>query len=136
MKGIWILAGIILIVIILLSLWLFIGEFGGFAGLLGDEAKDIVNEDNSRFVGTWRSYDTENYSYVFGEEITFYSNGTLYHHSSFLEGATYEVNNGELTIIYDDGHRGTPRECVFSDNDTVLTVTDTDWGKTAVYFKQ
>jgi hypothetical protein len=136
MKGIWIVAGIIFFIVLILGLWLFIFNFGGFANLFGDKAKNIVDsDDESKFYGTWTSDDSENYPYLFGKEVSFLPNGTIL--LGVLEDeAFYEISNGKVIITYEDGHRGTPRDYSFSDNNNVLTVTDYTWDKTAVYNKK
>jgi len=105
-----------------------------FSGCL-ESSNNENNQDLTKFVGSWISDDSENYSYLFGDEVTFYANGTIGSDSSLLDGSLYEVSDGKITVIYPDGHKGTPRTYSFSDDDTVLTLTDSTWEKTAVYTK-
>jgi len=105
-----------------------------FSGCL-ESSNNENNQDPTKFVGTWISNDSGNYSYLFGDEVTFYANGTIGSDSSLLDGTLYEVSGGKITVIYPDGHKGTPRTYSFSDDDTVLTLTDSTWEKTAVYTK-
>jgi len=45
MNKIWILVGIMLLCVLVISVWFFIGKVGDFANLLGDTSKDIANDE-------------------------------------------------------------------------------------------
>lgn len=108
-----------------------------FTGLSGctESPKNDNSQDQAKFVGKWISTDKENYPYLFGDEVTFYANGTIGSDSNLLDGSLYEVSGGKITVTFSDGHKGTPRTYSFSNDDTVLTLTDSTWEKTAVYTK-
>ena len=96
MKGVWIVAGIVLFVVLLLGAWLFIFQFGGFAFFLGDEAKEIVENENSvedRFIGTWKDADTPPMSIVFYEDMTCKYSGV---------NANWKLTNNNLVIYTDE----------------------------------
>ena len=86
----------------------------------------LTGNDDSRFVGTWKSeVDT----------ITFFSDGEG---SEMGIGFEWEIKDGNLVIE-------TPMDGVlsslvydyqFSDNDTTLTLTDVSLGITRIYTKQ
>jgi len=139
MEKIWIVAGIVLLIVLLLGAWVVIFQFGGFANLISDEAKDVIDEDKSKFYGTWESNDAENYPYfLFGKKMTFFENGTVLI-GIFEDEAFYEISNGKLFLSYDDGPTGTSYDYTFSEDNLDLYLTDHyTWDKRviAMYTKQ
>jgi hypothetical protein len=55
MKKIFILAGVVLLFVLLLTAWLFIIDFNIFAETLGEGAKEAALDEKSRFIGTWET---------------------------------------------------------------------------------
>ena len=106
----------------------------GLSGCTSENNKD-TNNDLAKFVGTWESQD-ENAMYLFGDTVTFFSNGSLIAGTLEHEGF-YEIKDGKLFVSYPEyGNEGAPRDYSCSNNDTILTLTDPTWEKTAVYTKQ
>lgn len=52
MQKIFILAGVVLLFVLLLTAWLFIIDFNIFAETLGEGAKEAALDEKSRFIGT------------------------------------------------------------------------------------
>lgn len=64
MNKIFVFAGTILLLVLILSAWFFIGNLGNFAKFLGEESINALENEKTRFVGTWKT-DDNNYFYVF-----------------------------------------------------------------------
>lgn len=73
--------------------------------------------DTSRFIGTWISED----GYFI---YTFYSDGTgkITGYYDENKSATWEIKDGKLTIISDDGHNININAYYFSNDDKMLTI--------------
>ncbi len=67
MKKIWILAGIILLIVLLLGSWLFVIKFGGFANFLGEKSSSIQNSTKYDFVGIWETENPDINNFIIGE---------------------------------------------------------------------
>ena len=73
MKNILIFAGVILLCVLILSAWFFIGNLGNFAQFLGKESTDIFANEKSRFIGSWKTtkdYSSLLYTYQFSNDDT------------------------------------------------------------------
>ena len=110
----------------------------GLCGCVENESLDQGNSndaDKQKFVGTWVS-DDKNAMYLFGDTVTFYSNGMISTGTLGHEG-TYEVKKGRLYATYEEyNNEDSGRIYLFSSDGLVLTLTDSFWDKTAVYNKQ
>ena len=89
--------------------------------------------DSSLFVGKWTS-DHDNAPYVFGNQVTFNEDGTLTY-GSWEYDMSYQISGNKILISHEDGSEGS-KTFSFSENNTVLTLTDSAWELTAVYEKQ
>ncbi|MBN1280138.1 MAG: hypothetical protein JXA00_00645 [Candidatus Thermoplasmatota archaeon] len=92
MKDVWILAGVILLCVLILGAWLFIGEMGGFSLFLGEKSEEATSDEFLRFVGSW-------YNEEYGS-ITFF--GTKTYRRGAEEG-TWRVQNTTLSLYTLDG---------------------------------
>ena len=110
----------------------------GLSGCIDDnDVQDNRNDDldKEKFVGTWISED-KNAMYLFGNTVTFYSNGKISTGELSHDG-TYEVKDGKVFAYYPEyDNEDIGRIYSFSEGNTKLTLTDTFWEKTAVYIKQ
>lgn len=75
------------------------------------------NGERSKFLGTWISED----GYFI---YTFYSDGTgkITGYYDENKSATWEIKDGKLTIISDDGHNVNINDYYFSNDDKMLTI--------------
>ena len=119
MKNILIFAGIILLCVLILSAWFFIGNLGNFAQFLGKESTDIFANEKSRFIGSWEA--TKNSSlYMFKPDGSFIFSS---------KQGDYEINKNNTVLLnygsYEDF--STLRYTYqFSNDDTILTLTNID----------
>ncbi len=133
MRKIWILAGIIGILIIVISAWLFIGEFSSFAKSIGKKSEDIVLTEKSKFVGTWISNE-DNTPMLLGNKVTFFSDGRIGLNDRIPDFESYIIQDCKLVIqlsgmeyFYDYS---------FSNNNNMLTVIAEYDGTSACYIQQ
>lgn len=103
----------------------------GLCGCLGDNSPSV---DVSKFVGTWTS-DDKNAPYVFGDQVAFNEDGSMTYSSSHKE-ASFEIKDGTISITYPDGSSRGSTSFSFSENYTILTLTDSGWNKPAIYEKK
>jgi hypothetical protein len=137
MNKVWIVAGVILCIVLLLGAWVFLGDFSNFAKRLGSEGKDIALGDQNTIVGTWVLNGTDC-------SITFLSNGgytsTLRHYGAgtyFFEDGTL-VFNIEISEINGDSEF-TVSEMIFDYDffdDNTLILIDNEDGTSEVFKKQ
>ena len=129
-------AGFISFCVLMLACWLFIGNFGDFADLLSKKSKKIIEDDTSRFIGTWESGTGE---------LTFYKNGNYTSTMIFYAAGTYSIKNEKLILQMDAGEPNgdsaySREEAIynysFSDNDIALTLTDEDHEASEFFIKQ
>lgn len=98
-------------------------------GCIGDNSSEI-----EKFIGKWTSTDSDTYPYVLGRQVIFESNGIVYTGSQKIEGK-FAINGNKISITDNDGFKADDRTYSFSENNTVLTIYDPTWDKTAVYNK-
>ena len=128
MKKILIYAGILSCCILILAAFLFIGDFGGFANLLGKESKKVINNDTiNNFIGTW---DIENKE----EQLVFFSNKTC---SGFINGK-YDFDSNKIFINTSNEISTTKLEYnyFFSDFYETLTLSNVDSNEGLILQKQ
>ncbi len=119
MKKILIFAGVVLLFVLILSAWFFIGNLDNFAQFLGKESTDIFANEKSRFIGTW---ETSNGLSTYN----FKSDGSLIY--NYIQG-TYEINENNTLFLNYDSHEDSPTLLYtyqFSADDRILTLFDVD----------
>ena len=119
MKKILIFAGVILLCVLILSTWFFIGGLGNFAQFLGKESTNIFANEKSRFIGSW---ETTKDSSLY----TFKSDGSFTY--NYIEG-TYEINKNNTVLLNYDSYEDSSSLLYtyqFSNDDTILTLTNTN----------
>ena len=129
MKKILIFAGIILLCVLILSAWFFIGNLGNFTQFLGRESTEIFANEKSRFIGTWETNDTL-FTYTFKSDGSF-----IYNH---VQG-TYEINeNNRVLLIYgpDEESSSLNYSYQFSTDDTILNLYDVDTLEATIVLKK
>ena len=52
MNKTWAFTLIIVCGVLVLTAWLFVGDFGDFAKSLGEASKNIISDEKTRFIGT------------------------------------------------------------------------------------
>lgn len=119
MEKILIFAGVILLCVLILSTWFFIGNLGNFAQFLGKESTDIFANEKSRFIGPWETTkDSSLYTFKPDGSFTYnYIQGTYeikQNNTLILNYASYEDSSFLLYIYH------------FSNDDTILTLTNAD----------
>ncbi len=102
--------------------------------LCGCMESNSKSNDYSLFVGTWTS-EHENAPFVFGDKVTFNEDETLTYSSSGICGS-YKIKGNTIEFFREDGSKGSSKSFSFSENNTVLTLKDSSWDKTAVYEKK
>ena len=105
----------------------------GLSGCIdGNSDQDSV--DFQKFIGTWVCED-EDAMYLFGDVVTFFSNGSIRVGTSDHEG-TFEIIDGKMYVTFTD-YENNPdgREYSFSNNDQEFSIIDSFWEKTVVYTK-
>jgi len=120
------LVGGILVCVLLLSGWLFIVDFGGFSHFLADKSRQSVQNEQVRFMGTWSAlgYGT----------LSFFSDGS-YHKGT--EDGTWKLVNSSLFFYASDERQSLDSyRYVFTENDTVLQLTNRDSGEQILLTKQ
>jgi len=119
LKKILIFAGIILLCVLILSTWFFIGNLGNFAQFLDKESTDIFANEKSRFIGSWET--TKDFSlYTFKPDGSFTYN--------YIQGA-YEIKqNNTLILNYESDEDSSILlyKYHFSNDDTALTLANAD----------
>ena len=126
MRKIYVLVGVVLLCVLVLSTWLFIGKIGGWAHILGDQSKKLVEDEQSHFIGSWM--DVQNNTLY-----TFARDGSYYIEDFFV--GSWVVNGGNFSLARSDDHTVVSFSYSFSDTDTRLILTDTD-GHQTLYRKQ
>ena len=129
MNKILIFAGIILLSVLLLSTWFFIGEVGNFAQFLGQKSQEIVEGEENKFIGTWETTG--------GPTLKLSSDGTA---SNGLNNGIYEIKEGKLVITYSNLNSWDEDiytyDYSFSNNDETLILTDINTEETTTYTKK
>ena len=119
MNKILVFAGVILLLVLILSTWFFIGNLGNFAKYLGKESTDIFANEKSKFIGSWET--TKDLSlYMFKPD------GSFTHTS--IQG-TYEIKQNNTVLLNYGSYEDFPSLVYmyeFSNDDTVLTLTNAD----------
>jgi hypothetical protein len=125
MKKILILAGFVLLFVLLLSAWLFIIDFGQFAESIGKGAGDIALEEKTKFIGTWETtYIEDDERFIgFNGIYQFNTDGTGVFGSLI---STWEIVENKLIIKYYEGFASKTYEYLFSDDNTLLTLIDSN----------
>lgn len=124
MKRIFILAGAVLFIVLVIMCWFFLGNVFKFASNLGEESK-IVMDDKNRFVGTWET------TYIEGDDRFVGFNG-IYNFKTDGTGAigglicTWNIENGKLVIDYNEGFSTLTYNYSFSNEDNALTLTNSN----------
>ena len=91
MNKVWVVAGVVLCFVLLLGAWLFLGDFGNFAKLLGEEAKDATLGEQNNLIGTWLLDSSD-------DSIAFLSNGG-YSSTMVRYGAGTYVFEGDVLVL-------------------------------------
>ena len=128
MKKILLFAGIILLCVLILSTWFFIGNLGDLAKFLGKESENTFVDEKTRFIGTWES--TKDFScYTFKTDGSFTYN--------YIHG-TYEINENNILLLnfdvetHDEDYYSSDYNYQFSTDDTILTLYDVDTLETTI----
>lgn len=132
MNKIWVLTGIIVCGVLVLSAWLFIGDFGGFAKYLGEKSKNIISDEKIRFIGTWETTYNESTSVGYNGIYRFSSDGAC--SVGGLTG-TWNIKDEKLEIVYYEGTAILSYDYFFFDDDDKLILIDADSGETLVFTK-
>ena len=103
--------------------WVFFFDFYDFATDLGEGAEQVPIYEKTKFIGEWVT------EYIPGDE-RFVGNNGVYIFSSDETGSigglpcTWELSNGQLLINYYEGFRSITYDYSFSDDDNILTLTN------------
>ena len=119
MKKIFIFSGIVLLGVIILSTWFFIGNLGNFAQLLGRESSKNLFDEKSKFIGIWVTNDSLS-------EYNFKSSGYFIYNS--LSG-TYEIQENKTVVFHFESIGISPLSTYFykfSSDEMMLTLTNAD----------
>jgi hypothetical protein len=126
MNKIWVTVGGISLFVLLLGAWFFIGNLGGFSQFLGEKSKEAYSDEQLKFVGTWTAPGSVS--------LTLFSTGS--YRKGVVEG-TWALENG-LLVLSEEGE--TPSqvtyEYVFSENDTLLQLTEVGQEESLLLTKQ
>jgi len=129
LKKILLFAGIILLCVLILSTWFFIGNLGNFAKFLGKESENTFVDEKTRFVGTWESTkDSSRYTFKTDGSFTY----------SYMHG-TYEINENNILLLnydHDEDSNSSNYNYQFSTDDTILTLYDIDTLEAAIVLKK
>ena len=125
MNKVWVLVGAVSIFVIVLFCWIFIVDFGGFSQLLGEKSQEAVQDESSRFIGTW--------SMAGAASLNFFADGS--YRQGVTEGA-WSVAVGVLTLSPDDGPSVVRYQYLFSEHETVLELTNQATGETTLLNRQ
>jgi len=102
MKKIFIVAGLVLFISLMLTTWLFVIDFSDFAKNLGKKTEDVGLDEKSKFIGTWKTtYIEGDYRFVgYNGIYKFHLGGT-----GTIGGliCTWDISNNKLVIIYNEG---------------------------------
>ena len=125
MKKIYIVAGIVLLFVLILTAWLFIIDFGGFAQKLGGGAADIASNEKSEFIGTWET------TYIEDDDRFVGYNG-VYRFSIDGTGSvggltcTWDIENDTLVIDYYGGVSTLTYDYSFENDADILVLTNSN----------
>jgi hypothetical protein len=126
MNKVWVVAGVILFLVLLLGAWLFIVDFGGFSQLLGQKTKEAFRDEILRFVGTWHASE-------FGT-ITFFATQT---YRKGIDEGTWKLQNHTLALYkLDSSQPFVTYQYSFSMNDTTLQFTEINSADSIVLTRQ
>ena len=123
MKKIYVVAGAVLLVVLLLFAWLFVIDFSIFADTLSEGAENITSDDESRFIGIWET------PYIPGDERFVGFNG-IYKFNSDGTGTIgtrlcdWDVIDNQLIIDYNVGLSILTYNFSFSNEENTLALTN------------
>jgi hypothetical protein len=125
MKKIYILIGAVLILVLIIMCWFFVFQYYDFAQNLGKKSEEVALEEKSRFIGTW---ETE---FIEGDGQFIGTNGILAFHidgTGLIGGlsSTWDIKDGPLVIDYYDGVASVMYNYSFSEDETVLTLSNSN----------
>jgi len=127
MRKIFLAAGLIIIILLLLGAWFFIGGLGGWSQLLGQKSQQTFGSDIAKLMGTW--YGGAEYG-----SITFFSVGTF--RKGVFDGE-WKIESSTLMLYGLEGSAWwTSYTYVFSEEDTVVTLSEKNTGQTITLEKQ
>ena len=123
MKKIYILAGAVLLLVLILMCWFFIFNYYDFATNIGKKSDEAALNEKSRFIGTW---ETE---FIPGDSRFIGTNGIFIFH---LDGtgsigglqSTWDIDEGQLIIYYNDGISSITYDYSFSDDENTLILSN------------
>jgi len=125
MKKIYILAGAVFLLVLILMCWFFIFNYYEFATNLGKKSKDAALNEESRFIGTWETeYIEEDNRFIgFNGIYVFSSDGT-----GSIGGlsSTWDVEEGKLIIYYYERISSVSYEYSFSEDESILTLSNSN----------
>jgi hypothetical protein len=124
MKKIWILAGVVLFIVLVIMCWMFFGEFFNFAKNLSEGSEGVIDEKSS-FVGTWETtyIEGDNRFVGFNGVYKFYASG-----AGLIGGldSTWDIVDNKLVIHYYGGAANLTYDYSFSNEDNTLTITNSN----------
>ena len=127
MTKIYLVAGIIIVCLLMLGAWFFVGGLGGWSQMLGEKSKGTYGSEQMKFVGVWYG-ETE-----FGS-ISFSSTGSF--RKGIFDG-TWKLESVNVQLYGLDGKQyWTSYTYSFSNDDTLLRLTEHDTGETVLLEKQ
>jgi len=129
MKKVYILVGAVLLLVLILMCWLFIFHYYDFATDVGKKSDKASLNEKSRFIGTWETEFIEGDSRFIGTNgiYVFNSGGT-----GSIGGlpSTWDIDEGQLIIYYNEGLSFVTYGYSFADDDNTLILT-----KSGVYLE-
>ena len=127
MNKIFLVAGIIIVCLLMLGAWFFVGGLGGWSQLLGEKSKGTYGSEQMKFVGVW--YEGAEFG-----SISFSSTGSF--RKSVFDG-TWKLESGNVQLYGLEGRQyWTSYTYSFSNDDTLLTLTEPNMHETIVLEKQ
>ena len=103
----------------------------GFSGC--DQINNVLKSEKDRFIGTWVSGNWPQNDTTIPQSHTYFSNGSC---SVGNVSGTYETKDGKLVETFVNGQIIFTWEYSFSNNDSVLTLTQVGTTFTLVLYKQ
>jgi len=125
MKKIYILVGAVLLLVLVIMCWFFIFQYYDFAQNLGKKSEEAALQESSRFIGTWET------DFIEGDTRLIGYNGILIFHgdkTGSIGGlpSTWELKEGQVIIYYYEGISSVTYDYSFSEEETHLTLTNSN----------
>ncbi len=125
MKKIYILAGAVLLLVLIIMCWFFIFQYFDFAQNLGKKSEEAALIESSRFIGTWES------DFIEGDVRFIGYNGILIFHgdkTGSIGGitSTWELKESQLIIYYYKGISSVTYDFSFSEDEKHLILTNSN----------